>query len=207
MDLVHDIVESGRLVTRSRRDFTLEANVLDPEAPPMSQEEIDQVLARERAEQELPEPPTFTPVEEEGCQCPACRRKRRSSRRGSGQYKLFDDFSKDDGIGFGEGSDLEDFDELEDLENLEDFDDLAPDLDSLPLPPGLEDMPPDVLLLLLEFFEKYGSRKGELPDLDELRKRDPKLYARLDKAFRRMEREETLGPPPTRKKRRRKKRH
>jgi hypothetical protein len=214
MDLVHDIVESGRLSPRSRGGFTVEANVLDPVAPPMTQEEIDQVLAREQAEQELPVPPAFKPIEEEeACQCPVCRRKRPSSRRGYGQYELFDDLSEDDGIGFEEGIDLEDFDDLErfddleDLANLEDIDGFAPDLDGLELPPGLEEMPLDALLPLLEILEKYGSRKGGLPDLDEVRKRDPKLYSRLDKAFRRMEQEELLGPSPTRKKRRRKKKH
>lgn len=165
----------------------------------MSQEEIDQVLARERGEQEFPQQPTFTPAVEERCQCPVCRRKRRSSSRGSGQYGLFESGSE-------EGIDLEGFDDLENLEDFEDFDDLEAVLDGLQLPPEIEDAPRDMLLPLLEVFIKYGSGKGGVPDLDEVRKRDPKLYARLEEAFLLQELDPSLGPPPRRKKRRSRKR-
>jgi hypothetical protein len=168
----------------------------------MSQERIDEVVGRERREEAFPAEPAFAPEdEEEPCQCPACRRRRRSSRQDSEQYELFDDLFDDDE----EEGELEDVDDLDDLDDsdfeaLADMDDLESALDELPLPPGLKGVPRDVILPLLEVFQKYRSEKGRAPSLDELEKRYPELYERLEEAYLQRALEEVLGPPPKRSK-------
>jgi len=210
MDLVHDIVDAGQFVFGPGSGLGLEANAADPNGAPTSQKWIDQVLGRERQERELPEPPVDELEPDELCQCPACRRNRRSSASApeSRQFDLFDEFFADDdeetendfeGIDAFEGPmDGEEY--LGDFEELNNFDPLA---DDLPLPPEFANMSPELMAVMAEIITRYGNRKGEVPDVEELRKLSPKLFSRLEEAFLRQEVGRELDAPfePPRKRR------
>jgi hypothetical protein len=181
MDLVHDIVDAGRFAFGSGLGLGVNASILDPSAAPMSRERIDKVLARELQERALPAPPAYEPEGEELCQCPTCRRKRRSTFRQNRQLDLFDDF-----LEYDEG-DLEEENVLPDFGTLGDLEDFDPFEDDLPLPPELAGMSPELLAAMLEVSAKFGNRKGELPNLEVIRRRDPELFSRLEEAYLRQE--------------------
>ena len=199
MNLVHDVVDAWQTVFGPGSGLGLEANLLDPSADETSQDEIDHVLARERQERELPTRPLYDSDDDGLCQCPACRRKRRTTSRKNRQLDLFDDVFEDDESDIEGEDDFLDFDELEGPVDADEFSDDFPGLDDSPLPLDLEDLPPhltdmspDLLAVMIEVFEKF---EGNLPSLDKIRRQAPKLYSRLEEAFLRQEVGGALGAP------------
>lgn len=125
----------------------------------MDPDKVEAVLAREKQAREFPKYLQDSSleadyVEEDSCQCPDCRRRRRRLGPYDGAPFLEDDDDEDDSKDvFGPG----------------------------PLDP--DDMPREVLDVMLELTLKTGGRLDSEKDFEKAARKYPKLFKRLEKAF------------------------
>jgi len=108
-------------------------------------EKINKVIEREKQARRFPQFLEDDYLEEDDCQCPACRRRR------------------------GELGGEEDEDELTDRLDDEQF--------------GPDDLPPEILGLLMKIMLKVGGRIDSPKDIEKAARQYPKLFEELEEAF------------------------
>ena len=157
MELVAEVVETGRLEARARYVAYSDAT-FDNEFQEMSREETAAIIHLEIKEREYPDA-KWAPSDLGPYDCPHCHRPHESVDEE--QYELFDD-------------DSEDF--HKDME--------AALLDTFERLPKIDAPPSEMLEMFLELLRKESPPGSPVPTREELRKYDPETVATLEERLR-----------------------
>lgn len=175
--------EAALALARRQRDLALADEIVrlrereDGDSVPgdevLSPECVEAVLAAEKAARDYPRVSIENPPRPRSCACPACR----AARAGGGPV---------------------------DESGFEDLDDLEEDIaEQFPPSARLPGVPPGLGALMPELLGEFLATGGKMPDLEDLRRRNPALFRKLEAVLGpRLAEDEFRGPPPSRRRRR-----